>query len=196
MLTRLSPAFPFSLLNLAYGLSDVSLRDYNLGLIAILPGTVLFCALGALAGDAARFGEVLAGETSPGAWVFGLSVCSQQWQLCGLRAVQPARPWPTKKQTSNPWKRGEHQGWEETSPAGMRSTQTSPSGAWLEAQDGQRDRLFGTTAVGFDPSMKEWVGHNDCELSVYWKIWVGMMLILILTSSTPYPILLRSVIFF
>jgi uncharacterized membrane protein YdjX (TVP38/TMEM64 family) len=57
------------LLNLAYGLSDVSLRDYNLGLIAILPGTVLFCALGALAGDAARFGEVLAGETSPGAWV-------------------------------------------------------------------------------------------------------------------------------
>ena len=68
MLTRLSPAFPFSLLNLAYGLSDVSWRDYSLGLIAILPGTVLFCALGALAGDAARFGEVLAGETSPGAW--------------------------------------------------------------------------------------------------------------------------------
>ena len=69
MLTRLSPAFPFSLLNLAYGLSDVSLRDYTIGLVAILPGTVLFCALGALAGDAARFGEVLAGETSPGAWV-------------------------------------------------------------------------------------------------------------------------------
>ena len=61
MLTRLSPAFPFSLLNLAYGLSDVSLRDYTIGLVAILPGTVLFCALGALAGDAARFGEVLAG---------------------------------------------------------------------------------------------------------------------------------------
>ena len=69
LLTRLSPAFPFSLLNLAYGLSDVSLRDYTIGLVAILPGTVLFCALGALAGDAARFGEVLAGETSPGAWV-------------------------------------------------------------------------------------------------------------------------------
>ena len=68
LLTRLSPAFPFSLLNLAYGLSEVSLRDYNLGLIGIIPGTILFCALGALAGDVARFGEVLSGETSPGGW--------------------------------------------------------------------------------------------------------------------------------
>ena len=45
LLTRLSPAFPFSLLNLAYGLSAVSLRDYSLGLIGILPGTVLFALL-------------------------------------------------------------------------------------------------------------------------------------------------------
>ena len=69
LLTRLSPAFPFSLLNLAFGLSEVSLRDYNLGLIGIIPGTILFCALGELAGSAARFGEVLAGETSAQAWV-------------------------------------------------------------------------------------------------------------------------------
>jgi uncharacterized membrane protein YdjX (TVP38/TMEM64 family) len=68
LLTRLSPAFPFSLLNLAYGLSEVSLRDYSLGLIGILPGTVLFCGLGALAGDVARFGEVLAGEADPMTW--------------------------------------------------------------------------------------------------------------------------------
>ena len=69
LLTRLSPAFPFSLLNLVYGLSEVSLRDYSIGLIGILPGTILFCALGALAGDAARFGEVLAGEASAQAWI-------------------------------------------------------------------------------------------------------------------------------
>ena len=68
LLTRLSPAFPFSLLNLAYGLSEVSLRDYVIGLIAILPGTVLFCALGELAGDVARFGEVLHGEADAGTW--------------------------------------------------------------------------------------------------------------------------------
>ena len=68
LLTRLSPAFPFSLLNLAYGLSDVSLRDYSLGLIGILPGTVLFCGLGALAGDVARFGDVLGGQADAGTW--------------------------------------------------------------------------------------------------------------------------------
>ena len=68
LLTRLSPAFPFSLLNLAYGLSEVSLRDYSIGLIGILPGTILFCGLGALAGDVARFGEVLAGRADPGTW--------------------------------------------------------------------------------------------------------------------------------
>jgi len=68
LLTRLSPAFPFSLLNLAYGLSEVSLRDYTLGLIGIVPGTILFCGLGALAGDVARFGAVLAGEADAGTW--------------------------------------------------------------------------------------------------------------------------------
>ncbi len=73
LLTRLSPAFPFSLLNLAYGLSEVSLRDYCIGLIGILPGTVLFCALGALAGDVARFGTVLAGHADPATWALRLA---------------------------------------------------------------------------------------------------------------------------
>jgi len=68
LLTRLSPAFPFSLLNLAYGLSEVSVKDYSLGLVGILPGTVLFCGLGALAGDAAQFGAVLSGEADLFTW--------------------------------------------------------------------------------------------------------------------------------
>ena len=72
LLTRLSPLFPFSLLNLAYGLSGVSLRDYSLGLLGILPGTVLFCALGALAGDATQVGAVLQGQTDPRLWALKL----------------------------------------------------------------------------------------------------------------------------
>lgn len=68
LLTRLSPAFPFSLLNFAYGLSEVSWRDYSIGLVAILPGTILFCGLGALAGDVARFREVLSGQADPLTW--------------------------------------------------------------------------------------------------------------------------------
>ena len=62
ILTRLSPVFPFSLLNFAYGLSEVSFRDYLIGLIGILPGTILFCGLGSLAGEVASFGEILSGR--------------------------------------------------------------------------------------------------------------------------------------
>ena len=61
-LTRLSPVFPFSFLNFAYGLSEVSFRDYTIGLIGILPGTILFCSLGDLAGNLSQFGNVLSGN--------------------------------------------------------------------------------------------------------------------------------------
>jgi len=98
LLTRLSPAFPFSLLNLAYGLSEVSLRDYTIGLIGILPGTILFCGLGALAGDVARFGEVLSGEADAGTWalrIIGLLATVAVVWLVGRaarRALQEPEP--------------------------------------------------------------------------------------------------------
>jgi uncharacterized membrane protein YdjX (TVP38/TMEM64 family) len=98
MLTRLSPAFPFSLLNLAYGLSEVSLRDYTIGLLGILPGTILFCGLGALAGDVARFGEVLAGQADAGTWglrILGLLATVASVALVGRaarRALQDDLP--------------------------------------------------------------------------------------------------------
>ena len=41
LLTRLSPLFPFGLLNFTYGLSEVKVRDFTLGMIGILPGTIL-----------------------------------------------------------------------------------------------------------------------------------------------------------
>ena len=62
-LTRLSPAFPFSLLNFVYGLTEVSFVDYSIGLLGILPGTILFCGLGEIAGDVARFSEVLSNHS-------------------------------------------------------------------------------------------------------------------------------------
>ena len=98
LLTRLSPAFPFSLLNLAYGLSEVSLRDYTLGLIGIIPGTILFCGLGALAGDVARFGDVLSGEADPFTWtlrVVGIAATVASVWLVGRaaqRALKAAQP--------------------------------------------------------------------------------------------------------
>lgn len=56
-LTRLSPIFPFNLLNYALGLTSVSLKDYVLGSIGMLPGTILYVYLGSLAGDLAMIGQ-------------------------------------------------------------------------------------------------------------------------------------------
>lgn len=49
-LTRLSPVFPFALLNYAYGLTKVSLRDYVLASwVGMMPGTVMYVYIGSLA---------------------------------------------------------------------------------------------------------------------------------------------------
>ena len=53
-LTRLSPLFPFNLLNYAFGLTRVSLRDYVLASwIGMIPGTVMYVYIGSLANAAA-----------------------------------------------------------------------------------------------------------------------------------------------
>ncbi|MDV3353810.1 TVP38/TMEM64 family protein [Leptolyngbyaceae cyanobacterium CCMR0082] len=64
-LVRLSPAFPFNLLNYALGLTNVSLTDYVLGTVGILPGTILYVYLGGVVGSAAT-GQ----ERSPAEWAF------------------------------------------------------------------------------------------------------------------------------
>lgn len=56
LLTRLSPAFPFVLLNYAYGLTGVSLKDYIFGSVGMIPGTLMYVYIGSLAGDLARLG--------------------------------------------------------------------------------------------------------------------------------------------
>jgi uncharacterized membrane protein YdjX (TVP38/TMEM64 family) len=67
-LTRLSPAFPFNLLNYAFGVTRVSPRDYILASwIGMMPGTVMYVYIGSLAGDLATLG---AGQQarSPAEW--------------------------------------------------------------------------------------------------------------------------------
>lgn len=56
LLTRLSPIFPFNLLNYAYGVTGVGLKDYFLGSIGMLPGTIMYVYIGSLAGDLATLG--------------------------------------------------------------------------------------------------------------------------------------------
>ena len=69
-LTRLSPAFPFSILNLVYGLTEVNLRDFSIGLLAILPGTFLYSGLGAFASDISNFSEVLTNKNNVSSLIF------------------------------------------------------------------------------------------------------------------------------
>ncbi len=52
-LLRLSPVFPFNLLNYALGLTRVRLADYLVASIGMLPGTLLYVYLGKLGGDVA-----------------------------------------------------------------------------------------------------------------------------------------------
>jgi uncharacterized membrane protein YdjX (TVP38/TMEM64 family) len=56
LLTRLSPVFPFNLLNYAYGVTGVSLKDYVLASIGMIPGTLMYVYIGSLAGSIATLG--------------------------------------------------------------------------------------------------------------------------------------------
>jgi len=74
-LLRLSPAFPFNVLNYGLGLTRVRLRDYALACLAMAPGTLLYVYYGALAGDIAA---AAAGEIDRGI---------EQWLFLGLGLV-------------------------------------------------------------------------------------------------------------
>jgi len=56
LLTRLSPIFPFNLLNYAFGVTDVSLKDYFIGSVGMIPGTIMYVYIGSLAGNLAMIG--------------------------------------------------------------------------------------------------------------------------------------------
>ncbi len=52
-LLRLSPVFPFNLLNYALGLTQVRFADYVIAALGMLPGTLLYVYLGTVGGEAA-----------------------------------------------------------------------------------------------------------------------------------------------
>ena len=61
MLTRLSPVLPFNLLNYAFGLTKVRLRDFVLASwIGMFPGTLLYVSIGSAAKS---LSDVLAGRS-------------------------------------------------------------------------------------------------------------------------------------
>ncbi len=76
LLTRLSPIFPFNLLNYAFGVTQVSLRDYFFASwIGMIPGTVMYVYIGSLAGSLAALGSQ------------GRSRTTAEWTLYGIGLI-------------------------------------------------------------------------------------------------------------
>ncbi len=75
LLTRLTPVFPYNVLNYAFGLTGVSFRSYILASwIGMIPGTVLYVYLGSTAKDLAQIfsGNVEAGVAQQAIKILGL----------------------------------------------------------------------------------------------------------------------------
>lgn len=70
-LTRLSPIFPFNLLNYAFGITQVSLRDYFFASwIGMIPGTVMYVYIGSLFGSLATLATGIQERSrTPTEWV-------------------------------------------------------------------------------------------------------------------------------
>ena len=65
LLTRLSPIFPFNLLNYGLGITGVSLKDYVLGSVGMIPGTIMYVYIGSLAGSIATIGSDTQPDANP-----------------------------------------------------------------------------------------------------------------------------------
>jgi uncharacterized membrane protein YdjX (TVP38/TMEM64 family) len=68
-LLRLSPVFPFNLLNYSLGLTKVRFLDYLLASVAMLPGTLLYVYYGKAAGSLAAVAGGVKTERGPEYWV-------------------------------------------------------------------------------------------------------------------------------
>ena len=68
-LLRLSPLFPFVLLNYALGLTTVRFADYLLAAVGMIPGTILYVYYGKLAGDVAALAGGAPVARGPGYWL-------------------------------------------------------------------------------------------------------------------------------
>ncbi len=67
-LLRLSPIFPFNLLNYALGLTRVRLRDYLIACVAMLPGTFLYVYYGRAIGSLATLAAGVHVQKGAGYW--------------------------------------------------------------------------------------------------------------------------------
>jgi uncharacterized membrane protein YdjX (TVP38/TMEM64 family) len=78
-LYRLSPILPFNLLNYAFGLTQISLKEYILGSFGIIPGTIMYVYIGSLAGDLSMI-DMVTQTTMPQAYL-------AQWLMSAIGLI-------------------------------------------------------------------------------------------------------------
>jgi uncharacterized membrane protein YdjX (TVP38/TMEM64 family) len=113
LLLRLSPLFPFNLLNYALGLTRLSLRDYVVAsALGMLPGTILYVYLGSLVTSASELaagrGEAAGASRSVLYWGGLAATVGVTWLLTRIarralsRAIdsRPPPPQPTPKEVT------------------------------------------------------------------------------------------------
>ncbi len=75
LLTRLSPVFPFNMLNYAYGLTKVSVTSYFFASwIGMLPGTLMYVYFGSVAANLATIGGAAADRGAAQWIVYGIGL--------------------------------------------------------------------------------------------------------------------------
>ncbi|KAL7546710.1 hypothetical protein ACHAWF_010036 [Thalassiosira exigua] len=72
LLLRLSPIIPFNALNYIAGVTSIRVRDYVLAFPGILPGTVLYCFVGATAGSLTESENAVSGPVAITSIVVGI----------------------------------------------------------------------------------------------------------------------------
>ena len=77
VLLRLSPVFPFNMLNYGLGLTNVRFRDYVVASLGMLPGSLLYTYSGFVAGDIVRLAGAAGPERGPAYYaVVGLGLAA------------------------------------------------------------------------------------------------------------------------
>ena len=105
LLTRLTPVFPYNVLNYAFGLTGVSFRRYILASwIGMIPGTLLYVYLGSTAKDLAQVfsGNVEGGMAQQLIKILGLVatvVVTIIITRIARRSLREAVPQPDNKET-------------------------------------------------------------------------------------------------
>ena len=107
LLLRLSPVFPFFVMNYALGLTRVRFRDYAIGLIGMVPATAFYVYYGTVAGDLAAVlsGTARGGTTARMALLVVGAVATVAVSILIARAANRALTDVATRSTSQPTQR-------------------------------------------------------------------------------------------